>query len=279
MTREPDAYSAQATATETETATVPAQSSRVSTLWRRFGPVGTELALVVAFYALYSIMRSASPDRYALAMGHADDIERTERALGLDIESGLNALFVRHQWLADFASYWYQTTHMAVTAGVLIWVWRRHRHRYATMRTALAMVMLGGLATYWLYPLAPPRFALAGAVDTMSAHPVLFWGDSVTGLANLYAAMPSLHVAWAFWCALTVVLLSKSHWKHIAWLYPLTMTFVVMGTANHYVLDAVAGVVYATVAVVACRALYARSSGAALARTPLVTPERAGLGA
>lgn len=251
-----------------DTPGAPASPGRLSALWRRFGPVGTELALVVALYALYSIMRSASPDRYALAMRHADDIERAERDLGLNIESGLNALFVRHQWLADFGSYWYQTTHMLVTAGVLIWVWRRRKPQYKVMRTALAVVMLGGLATYWLYPLAPPRFALTGAVDTMTAHPVLFWGDNVTGLANLYAAMPSLHVAWAFWCALTVVLLNRGVWKHLAWLYPLTMSFVVMGTANHYVLDAVAGVVYTSVAVVVSRRIYARS-GASAARVPL----------
>lgn len=239
---------------------IPASPGVFARLWSRFGPVGTELGLVVALYTVYSVMRSASPDRYALAMGHAADIERAERALGFNIESGLNALFVRHQWLADFGSYWYQTTHMLVTAGVLIWVWRRRKPQYKVMRTALALVMVTGLATYWLYPLAPPRFALAGAVDTMSAHPVLFWGDNVTGLANLYAAMPSLHVAWAFWCALTVVLLSRSRWKHIAWLYPLTMTFVVIGTANHYVLDGVAGVLYTIVAVAVSRRVYARSA-------------------
>lgn len=245
-----------------------ASPSVAATLWRRFGPVGTELALVAALYALYSILRSASPDRYRLAMGHAADIEKAERALGINIESGLNAIFVRHQWLADFASYFYQTTHMIVTAGVLIWVWRHRRPQYKMMRTALAIVMLGGLATYWLYPLAPPRFALAGAVDTMSAHPVLFWGDNVTGLANLYAAMPSLHVAWAFWCALTVVLLTRSAWRHLAWLYPLTMMFVVMGTANHYVLDGVAGVVYTTVAVALSRSMYRKQSLSAV-RVPL----------
>lgn len=245
-----------------------ATSGVFATLWRRFGPVGTELALVVALYTLYSIMRSASPDRYALAMGHAADVERAERGLGIDVESSLNELFVRHQWLADFGSYWYQTTHMLVTAGVLIWMWRRRKPHYKMMRTALAIVMLGGLATYWLYPLAPPRFALAGAIDTMSAHPVLFWGDNVTGLANLYAAMPSLHVAWSFWCALTVVLLNRSAWKHVAWLYPLIMTLVVIGTANHYVLDGVAGVAYTVVAVVFARRLYSRSVESK-ARVPL----------
>jgi len=238
----------------------PERLGRLVVLWRRFGPLATELALVVALYSLYSIMRSASPDRRSLAMGHADSIERAERALGINIESGLNALFVRHQWLADAGSYWYQTLHMLAVVVLLVWMWRRRAYAYKTMRTALALVMLGGLTTYWLYPLAPPRFALTGAVDTMTAHPVLFWGDNVTGLANLYAAMPSLHVAWAVWCAITVVLLNRSAWRHLAWLYPLTTTFVVLGTANHYLLDAVAGTVYAAVAVAFALRWYARPS-------------------
>jgi len=182
-------------------------------------------------------------------MANADAIERAEMAFGLNIESGLNALFVRHQWLADAGSYWYQTLHMLAVVAVLVWMWRSRRAAYKTMRTALALVMVGGLATYWLFPLAPPRFALTGAVDTMTAHPVLFWGDNVTGLANLYAAMPSLHVAWAVWCAVAIVLLNRSAWRHLAWLYPLTTTFVVIGTANHYLLDAAAGTMYTVVGV------------------------------
>ncbi len=237
-----------------------ASANFATKLWRRLGPVATELGLVVVLYSIYSILRSASPDRYSLAMGHSFDIEKLENALGINVELGLNELFVRHQWLADFGSYWYQIAHMLVTASVLIWMWRRRRPQYKVMRTGLAIVMLAGLATYWLYPLAPPRFALTGAVDTMNAHPVLFWGDNVTGLANLYAAMPSLHVAWAFWCALTVVLLNSSKWKHLAWLYPAMMAFVVMGTANHYVLDALAGVLYTTVAVAVSRWLYGVTS-------------------
>jgi hypothetical protein len=92
----------------------------------------------------------------------------------------------------------------------------------------------------------------------MTEHPVLFWGENVTGLANLYAAMPSLHVAWAVWCAIVVVLLNRSAWRHLAWLYPAITLFVVIGTANHYVLDGVVGAVYAGVGVAISRALYAK---------------------
>jgi hypothetical protein len=228
-------------------------------LWRRHRPWMTEIGLIIGLYYLYSVMRSASPDRVALAMTHADLVERVQRAVGLDMELALNQMFVRNQWLADAASLWYQITHMVVTAGVLLWLWRRRREHYGTLRTSLALLMVSGLATYWLFPLAPPRFALNGAVDTMHANPVLFAGqESVTGLANLYAAMPSLHVGWAVWCALAVVMTTRSPWWNLAWVYPLITTYVVMGTANHYLLDAVAGTVYAVGAYAVTRSAYAR---------------------
>jgi hypothetical protein len=231
----------------------------------------TEIGLVFGLYLLYSVMRSASPDRVSLAMTNANLVERVQRAAGLDVELALNQMFVRNPWLADAASLWYQITHMVVTAGVLLWLWRRRREYYGVLRTSLALLMVSGLATYWLFPLAPPRFALRGAVDTMHADPVLFAGqESVTGLANLYAAMPSLHVGWAVWCALAVVMTTRSRWWYLAWAYPLTTTYVVMGTANHYLLDAVAGTMYAVGAYAVTRSAYARVA-------PSPAPAQAGM--
>ena len=62
-----------------------------------------------------------------------------------------------------------------------------------------------------------------------------------TSLVNLYAAMPSLHVAWAAWCATAVVIATRSRWRHLAWLYPAATTLVVLASANHFLLDAAAG--------------------------------------
>ena len=65
-----------------------------------------------------------------------------------------------------------------------------------------------------------------------AAHP-----RGATGLVNLYAAMPSLHVAWAAWCALAVVTASRGRWRRLAWLYPAATTLVVLASANHFVLE------------------------------------------
>ena len=100
---------------------------------------------------------------------------------------------------------------------------------------------------FWAWPAAPPRFSVPGMTDILvtrdilgAAHP-----HGATGLVNLYAAMPSLHVAWAAWCALAVVTASRGRWRRLAWLYPAVTTLVVLASANHFLLDAGGGLAVA----------------------------------
>jgi membrane-associated phospholipid phosphatase len=92
--------------------------------------------------------------------------------------------------------------------------------------------------------MAPPRLSVPGIVDTLKVNDILSAG-SPTGpasLANQYAAMPSLHVAWAVWVALALVAVSPGvRLRGLAWAYPVVTTLVVLGTGNHFLLDAVAG--------------------------------------
>jgi hypothetical protein len=77
-------------------------------------------------------------------------------------------------------------------------------------------------------------------------------------MINLYAAMPSLHVAWAVWVALAIIRSVDHPARHLAWCYPILTTAVVLGSANHYLLDAVVGVTIALVADLAvCRQAFA----------------------
>lgn len=213
---------------------------RVSRMVHR--PWIVEFALVFPLYWGYEILRSHAPHRVTLAFWNARAVEAFESAHGLAIELSVNRFVFDSTWLSAVASVWYQLTHEIVTLGVLLWLWFRHRAAYRPLRTALVIATLAGLVIYWVVPLAPPRFSLPGAVDTMLARPVLFAGwHSVTHLENLYAAMPSLHVAWATWCALAIVVASRNPRRQLAWAYPAITTFVVLGTANHYLLDTVAG--------------------------------------
>jgi hypothetical protein len=72
-----------------------------------------------------------------------------------------------------------------------------------------------------------------------------------TGLVNLYAAMPSLHVAWAAWCATAIVITTGTWWRHLAWLYPGATILVVLASANHFLLDTAGGIAVAGLGVLA----------------------------
>ena len=105
-----------------------------------------------------------------------------------------------------------------------------------------------GLVGYSLLPVAPPRL-LPGFVDTMAKLSHYGWWSTAAsaprglgGETNQFAALPSLHVGWAIWCGWQLVRYGRHQvTKVVGVLYPIVVTVVVMGTANHYFIDAVAG--------------------------------------
>ncbi len=219
-------------------------------VWPRM-PWPLEIAACVLGNALYeavSALVQASPEA---AFRHARQIERLEPDALRSLEHGLNLGLSAHPLLAEAAGYYYTTLHLTVAATTLVWLWLRHPAVYARARTALAVVTVSALVVFWIYPVAPPRLSVPGAVDTLVRQHIFGAqdGSNAHGLVNLYAAMPSLHVAWAAWCAWAVASALRSRWRLLTWVYPALTTLVVLATANHYVLDVVAGL--ATVAVVA----------------------------
>lgn len=219
--------------------------------WRPL-PWFLEIVAILAGYGLYSMVRLLAPHRVVASYDHASAVLSVERATGLFHEVTLNAWLVPHQWLVDFASYWYATAHFVVTPFVLAWLFRKHGWVYPLLRSALVIATVSALVVYATWPLAPPRFVVAGAVDTVTQHPVVWAKEGAAGFVNEFAAMPSLHVGWAVWCAVAVVVVLQSRWRHLAWLYPATTTWVVLASANHYVLDAVGGTLVVLVPLYLC---------------------------
>ena len=89
-------------------------------------------------------------------------------------------------------------------------------------RAQLALSRSVGGRRQRAWPAAPPRLAVPGMTDILVTHDILGAANphGATSLVNLYAAMPSLHVAWAAWCATSIVITTRSRWRHLAWLYP-----------------------------------------------------------
>ncbi|MFD0686816.1 phosphatase PAP2 family protein [Actinomadura fibrosa] len=205
--------------------------------------IWAELLLLTLCYLAYSAVRNMVPTDHAAAAHRAYEILSLEYDLGLDVEYGLNRLFVTHEWLAVGANYFYATLHFVVTIAVMVWLYARHPARYATYRTLLFATTMIGLAGFWIFPLAPPRM-LPGYVDTVIAFGT--WGIYDSGptasVSNQYAAMPSMHTAWSLWCAAAIIGIARRRWVMVvAALYPATTIVVIMGTANHFLLDAVGG--------------------------------------
>ncbi|HEY7961788.1 MAG TPA: phosphatase PAP2 family protein [Solirubrobacteraceae bacterium] len=205
---------------------------------------------------VYDMIANLAPLRQRAAIGHAEGVLSVERALHLDPERALNRWLVSHHTLGAVLSYYYDNAHFVVTLGLLAWLWWRRADLYRPLRNALVLINALGLAVFWLYPVAPPRM-LPGFSDVVaSSHTLGSWHTgSLASAANQLAAMPSLHLAWAAWCTLALWRLSARVWvRAAALLYPCLTAAAVLATGNHFVLDLVAGVATAALAVALVRA-------------------------
>lgn len=212
-----------------------------------------ELVVLIGLLWAYDVVRGLAPARVSQAVSTARGLLTFEHAWHVDVEHPLNGALAHAGVLVqDIANYYYATLHIWLTVGVLGWVYWRRPEQYRRLRTVLVLINVMALVVFWLLPLAPPRLLPgAGFVDTIAAgHTIGSWGSPATADANFYAAMPSLHVAWAVWVAIAVRGSLRNRWaRRAAAVYPVLTVLVVLATANHYLVDTVAGALTAWIAV------------------------------
>jgi hypothetical protein len=218
-----------------------------------------EILLIALCYCAYSFVRNLVPTTHTAALRLGGRLLDLERFLHADPELTLNHLFVRWHWLGVAANYYYSTLHFVLTPAVLAWLYVRRQERYVFYRRLIFATTVLALLGFYLMPLAPPRM-LPGFVDTVLAwhtHGLYASGASPVGsVSNQYAAMPSLHTGWALWCAIVVADSVRRRWvKILVFCYPAATIVVIMGTANHYLLDAVGGAVTLSVGYLAARSV------------------------
>ena len=219
-----------------------AAARRAGLAWPQL-PAAAELATIGAGYEAYSLIRLAIRAGHQVAFTHAAQLWHAERRLHLTVEPYLNHLAAAHVPLAEAASYYYGLLHFLVTPPVLAWLYLRRPAAFPRLRSRLVLATAAANVVFWAWPAAPPRFSVLGMTDILVTHDILGAAHprGATGLVNLYAAMPSLHVAWAAWCAAAVVTTTRGRWRHLAWLYPAATTLVVLASANHFLLDVAGG--------------------------------------
>jgi hypothetical protein len=200
---------------------------------------------VGAFYVTYDTARNAVAGSTAAATRNAHQIIELERRLLLYWERSVQGLVIDHRWLVKLIDGWYGWVHFIVPVTTFVLLLRRDPDRERTWRNTFLLLCGLGLIGFATYPLLPPRLLPPsfGFVDTMvTIGGPFIRPQSAADVGNAYAAMPSLHAGWSMWCALALYPVLRSRWTRGAiCLYPLVTAFVVMATANHYLVDVLAG--------------------------------------
>ena len=220
-----------------------------------------ELFLVLIFYQVYQFARgSADVGARGRAFRHARWIVDAEKSLHIFIEPAIQRAATTWDWLITFTNGYYGSVHFVGTITVFVWLFVRHPSIYPRMRNLLGATTALGLICFWAFPLAPPRMfpcnewvAAYGpnstvgncVVDTLNrgGSPWSYHSGVARAIANQFAAMPSLHFAWAVWCVIVIFACTRSRLLRNLGIFHAAFTlFAIMATANHYLLDAVGGV-------------------------------------
>ena len=230
-----------------------------------------ELAIIAFGYWMYTLGRNAIPTHPRIAFRHARAIDDLQDRLHIGWELTFNRFVASHEWLAQTFDYYYSTLHFVLTPAAIVWLFLRRADVYRGGRTVLASITLIALLGFYLYPTAPPRL-LPGYVDTVIKFHT--WGSladpNIAEHSNQFAAMPSLHVGWALWVGIAVFRTTPAHgWRWLGLAYPIGTCVVIVGTANHFVLDAVGG---ALVAALAFGLQYLLSGHGAFTPPPAASP-------
>jgi PAP2 superfamily len=228
-----------------------------------------QLVLFCGAYWLYRLVRGQVDGRAATAFENARRIVELERELGTFFEPVLHAWSESRGWVIDLASWAYVNTHFAVTTAALAFLYLRRNERFYFVRNMFMVAMAIALAGYMAFPTAPPRFMPElGFRDSVAA----FTGveaETSNVLFNPFAAVPSMHVAFALMLGLPLASMVRRRWARLLWrVYPALVTFVVIATANHWWLDAFLGAATAAVAALAAQGVFARVRPEAWAWAP-----------
>jgi membrane-associated phospholipid phosphatase len=200
---------------------------------------------------------------------------------------GMPTTWLQHELHPGQATPWYSVlisltycSHFLVMPTVAVVLWLVNRERFRVWMRMVVALAVAGVATYYVYPMAPPwlasyHFVFPGpAVGRYTSDGFDRIGLNMVGgaldqgqyLVNPVAAMPSLHMAYAtlvvgfFW-------FGRRWWQRcLLVLYPVAMGVTLVYGGEHYVVDELAGVAYALVVIAAWRYLRA----ARLRRTAVI---------
>lgn len=200
---------------------------------------------------LYFLVRDLSADQAAAAFANAADIIDLERSLGLDWEATLQQRIINIDWVLTLVNWIYIYGHFPLIVAAMFILFRQSRRNFHLMRNAIIVSGAVGLVCFALYPVAPPRLFDPGVFfDSLTELSRSYKVLQNPNLTNQFAAVPSFHVGWNAIVAFAIWRASALGFMRIfAVLSPVAMVSAVVLTANHWILDIVAGLGVAAIGI------------------------------
>jgi hypothetical protein len=204
-----------------------------------------EVAIFTAAIIVYQVSRALVMGQPSTAFDNAAGIIHLEKSSGLFFETSIQQWVLNHIEIAEALNYFYLYAHWTVTPLFFVWLYRRRQDVYPYVRNAFLAANGIALIVFMVYPVAPPRLAGAGEgfVDTLhKISDVDLHAGVFSGWFNPHAAVPSMHFGYAIMIGVVGLFLLRS-WplRLLALAYPAVVFITITGTANHYVIDSMAG--------------------------------------
>jgi membrane-associated phospholipid phosphatase len=205
-----------------------------------------QVALFGLAYLAYRLVRGLVEPEANVAFAHARDLISLELTLHVFVEPSIQAWASGSHFVMGFASWLYVNAQTTVTVSALVYLYVRHNRNFYFVRNMFMIAMVIALIGYTVFPTAPPRFMPEwGFIDSVSDFTgvrVDHASATANALFNPYAAVPSMHVAFALMIGWPLAKLAKHRIVSVLWLgYPFLMAFVIVVTANHFIFDAILG--------------------------------------
>ena len=205
-------------------------------------PAAREFAFVASLYSIWRMAKKLPLTQSEGAVERARSIVRIQEFLHLPTELSIQEFASTHEQIGRFSAAYYAIVHVPALIIFLIWLFARHRDVYPHWRNALATLTAFCLFIRFV-KVAPPRFLTdLGYVDLSAEYGMSVYGPVGTGVSGQFAAMPSLHVAWAAVVTFGVLAASTSRWRYWIWLHLVLTLFVVAATGHHWWLDGIVAI-------------------------------------
>jgi hypothetical protein len=191
------------------------------------------------------------------AFANANRILSVEQVLGFAWEQSLQRAFLALPDLVAALNLFYFVGHFLFTGIFFVWLYRRSRDGFQRFRDGFLAATAIAVVIHWLYPTAPPRLAGVGLEDTLLMLSGIDIGSQTSSaISNPVAAVPSLHAAYALGVGIGMIRFGRSFLVRLGGvLYPPLVVLTIVVTGNHFLLDAVAGMLVLAIGFLLVRAI------------------------